>query len=40
MSIHLKKLRIKLVKKKIAYSSKITVKIMNAYMKYKTKNIT
>jgi hypothetical protein len=40
MSIHLKKLRIKLAKKKIAYSSKITVKIMNAYMKYKTKNIS
>tara|TARA_Y100000389_G_C17409210_1_gene489867 strand:- start:60 stop:182 length:123 start_codon:yes stop_codon:yes gene_type:complete len=40
MGIHLKKLRIKLAKKKIAYSSKITVKIMNAYMKYKTKNIT
>ena len=40
MGIHLKKLRIKLAKKKIAYSSKITLKIMNAYMKYKTKNIT
>mgnify|MGYP000956825508 FL=1 len=40
MSIHFKNLRIKVAKKKIAYSSKITVKIMNAYMKYKTKNIS
>jgi hypothetical protein len=35
MSIHFKNLRIRAAKMKIAYSSKITVKIMNAYMKYK-----
>jgi len=37
MSIFIKKLRIKLAKKKIALASKVTVKVMNIFMKYKVK---
>jgi hypothetical protein len=37
MSLFIKYLRIKLAKKKIALASKLTVRAMNIFMKYKVK---
>jgi hypothetical protein len=37
MSLFIKYLRIKLAKKKIALASKLTVRVMNIFMKYKVK---
>ena len=37
MSLFIKYLRIKLAKKKIALTSKLTVRVMNIFMKYKVK---